>query len=126
MPKASSEPNVVEDPSPVPQAPFISLEEAIEQFTRDLLGERHPQTTATARKVKAGFTRTQLTSTSREFVLTTMMELMRYTVRTLIRHGRVRTNRLTPLVRSLARSEADRALVERYLAQIQRRQAGRR
>ncbi|NBB72334.1 MAG: hypothetical protein GVY35_01495 [Bacteroidetes bacterium] len=124
MPKASSETHR-EAPVAHPKT-FISLEEAIEQFMRDLLGERHPQTTATARKVKAGFTRTQLTSTSREFVLTTMMELMRYTVQTLIRHGRVGSGRLTPLVRSLARANADRVLVEQYLAQIQRKKADRR
>jgi hypothetical protein len=106
------------------QEPSISLEDAIEQFTRDLAGKRHSRMTTAIRKLKAGFTRSQLTSTNREFVAGTMEELMRYMVRTFIRHGRVNTKRLTPLVRSLVLSKGDRALVERYLTQVQHAKAG--
>lgn len=94
---------------------FISLGDAIEHFARDLLGPHHPHTAATIHKVKSGFPRHHLTSTSREFVIGAMVQLMRHTVRALIRRDTVNTARLSPLVRSLIRSEGDRVLVERYL-----------
>lgn len=125
MSEITSETNVAAG-NTAQREPSLSLKEAIEQFTRDLIGKRHPQMSATVRKLQAGFTRSQLTSTNREFVARTMEELMRYTVRTFIRHGRVNTKRLTPLVRSLILSKGDRALVERYLTQIQHAKARRR
>ncbi len=102
----------------------VRLEEAIEQFTHDLIGEHHPRMTATLRQLKAGFSPSQLASTNRQFVADAMERIMQYMVETFIQHGRVNAGQRTPLVRSIVLSGADRALVERYITRLQSAKPG--
>jgi len=102
----------------------VCLEQAIEQFTHDLIGEHHPRMAATVRQLKAGFLPDQLASTNRQFVADAMERIMKYMVEAFIQHGRVNAGQHTPLVRSIVLSGADRALVERYLAHIRSAESG--
>jgi len=104
----------------------VSLEEAIELFARDLFGPNHPEKDVAVRQVKASFTRNQLRSTSREFVLSTMMKLMSHTIREVVQRTRADERRFSPLVRSLLNAQGDRDLIERYLTKARRTEARRR
>lgn len=113
-----------DDPDPEPkvatvhsaeQREGLCLARAIERFADDLYGAHHPEKARAVRRAKASFTRAQLYSTDREYVLSTMVKLMRYTVQAVCWQGRLGVRQLGPLVRSLLRPGGDRDLVERYL-----------
>ncbi len=99
---------------------FITLSEAIDHFAADLFGPEHPDRAAVVRTIKAGFTRRQLTSTSREFVLSTMLDLMQTALAAVVRKGEIDTRRFSPEVRALINGHGDRRQVEQYLRNAQR------